>query len=66
MKKVLSIIFNTIVYGNFVKTKALPFKKVILSIRKTIELIYRSLHKNVAFSLTLIFLRVHIEVCRTP
>ena len=61
----LNVIFNTIVHGNFIEMKALLFKKVILSIRKTMKLICGSSYKNVTFSLTLIFLRVYIEVCRT-
>ena len=65
MEKVLGVIFNTIVHENFMKTKALLFKRVILSIRKTVELICESSCKNVTFSLTLIFLRVHMRVCET-
>ena len=66
MEKVLGVIFDTMVHGNFVEMKALPFKKVILSIRKTMEPICRSSCENVAFSLISIFLRVHTGTCGTP
>ena len=61
----LSVIFNTMVHENFIKMKALLFKRVILSIKKTAEPIYRSLCENVTFSLTLIFFKVYIRVYET-